>query len=113
MLKMAFPGRVGGILNLRDIEQGMEQINRLRTDPVQIEILPGTQAGYSIVNLTAKPEFPLSASVSLDNSGQKSTGEDQLSGVLTANNMLGLADKWFVSGGRSSDFASAYDAQNF
>ncbi|MCU4029248.1 POTRA domain-containing protein, partial [Enterobacter roggenkampii] len=113
MLKMAFPGRVGGILNLRDIEQGMEQINRLRADPVQIEILPGTQAGYSIVNLTAKPEFPLSASVSLDNSGQKSTGEDQLSGVLTANNMLGLADKWFVSGGRSSDFASAYDAQNF
>ena len=113
MLKMAFPGRVGGILNLRDIEQGMEQINRLRTEPVQIEILPGTQAGYSIVNLTAKPEFPLSVSVSLDNSGQKSTGEDQLSGVLTANNMLGLADKWFVSGGRSSDFASAYDAQNF
>ena len=113
MLKMAFPGRVGGILNLRDIEQGMEQINRLRAEPVQIEILPGTQAGYSIVNLTAKPEFPLSASVSLDNSGQKSTGEDQLSGVLTANNMLGLADKWFVSGGRSSDFASAYDAQNF
>ena len=113
MLKMAFPGRGGGILNLRDIEQGMEQINRLRTEPVQIEILPGTQAGYSIVNLTAKPEFPLSASVSLDNSGQKSTGEDQLSGVLTANNMLGLADKWFVSGGRSSDFASAYDAQNF
>ncbi|MDU5503064.1 MAG: ShlB/FhaC/HecB family hemolysin secretion/activation protein, partial [Enterobacter sp.] len=86
MLKMAFPGRVGGILNLRDIEQGMEQINRLRTEPVQIEILPGTQAGYSIVNLTAKPEFPLS---------------------------VGLADKWFVSGGRSSDFASAYDAQNF
>lgn len=113
MLKMAFPGRVGRILNLRDIEQGMEQINRLRAEPVQIEILPGTQQGYSIVNLTAKPEFPLSASVSLDNSGQKSTGEEQLNGVLTANNMLGLADKWFVSGGRSSDFASAYDAQNF
>ncbi|MDV0916573.1 POTRA domain-containing protein, partial [Enterobacter asburiae] len=37
MLKMAFPGRVGGILNLRDIEQGMEQINRLRSEPVQIE----------------------------------------------------------------------------
>ncbi|HDX3908406.1 TPA: ShlB/FhaC/HecB family hemolysin secretion/activation protein, partial [Enterobacter asburiae] len=70
MLKMAFPGRTGGILNLRDIEQGMEQINRLRAEPVQIEILPGTQAGYSIVNLTGKPEFPLSASVSLDNSGQ-------------------------------------------
>ncbi len=28
-LKMAFPGLVGDVLNLRDIEQGMEQLNRL------------------------------------------------------------------------------------
>ena len=113
MLKMAFPGLTGRILNLRDIEQGMEQINRLRAQPVQIEIIPASQPGYSVVNLTAQPEFPLSASLSLDNSGQKSTGDEQLNGALTANNMLGLADKWFVSGGRSSDFATAYDAQNF
>jgi hemolysin activation/secretion protein len=91
----------------------MEQINRLRAQPVQIEIIPASQPGYSVVNLTAQPEFPLSASLSLDNSGQKSTGDEQLNAALTANNMLGLADKWFVSGGRSSDFATAYDAQNF
>ena len=113
MLKMAFPGLKGRVLNLRDIEQGMEQINRLRVQPVQIEIIPASQPGYSVVNLTAQPEFPLSASISLDNSGQKSTGEEQLNGSLTGNNMLGIADKWFVSGGRSSDFARAYDAQNF
>lgn len=113
MLKMVFPGLEGKILNLRDIEQGMEQINRLRVTPVQIEILPDQQTGYSIVNLTSHPEFPISISVSLDNSGQKSTGEDQLSGSLTGNNLLGLADKLFLSGGRSSEFASAYDAQNF
>ncbi len=113
MLKMVFPGLEGKVLNLRDIEQGMEQINRLRANPVQIEIVPAEQAGYSIVNLTATPEFPLSATISLDNSGQKSTGENQLNGVLSANNPLGLADKWFVSGGRSSDFATGYDAQSF
>lgn len=113
MLKMVFPHLEGRVLNLRDIEQGMEQINRLRTTPVQIEILPAEQHGYSVVNLTATPEFPLSLSISLDNSGQKSTGEDQLTGSLTANNLLRIADKWFVSGGRSSDFATAYDAQNF
>ena len=112
MLKMAFPGRTGGILNLRDIEQGMEQINRLRAEPVQIEILPGSRPEYSVVNLTAKPEFPLSATISLDNSGQESTGENQLNGALYGNNLLGLADQWFISGGRSSDFASSYDAQN-
>lgn len=113
MLKMAFPGLEGKVLNLRDIEQGMEQVNRLRVTPVQIEILPDPQPGYSIVNLTATPEFPLSGNISLDNSGQKSTGEKQLSGSLTGNDILGLADKWFVSGGRSSDFATAYDARNF
>lgn len=40
-LTMAFPGLEGHILNLRDIEQGMEQINRTRATPVQIEIQPG------------------------------------------------------------------------
>lgn len=111
-LKMAFPGMEGGILNLRDIEQGMEQINRLRNEPVQIEILPGKESGYSIVNLTATPEFPLSFSLHFDNSGQKSTGTGQSGGSLTANNVLGIADKWFISGGRSSDFSSTHDAQN-
>ena len=113
LLKMAFPGLKGNVLNLRDIEQGMEQINRVRTQPVQIEILPDEQPGYSVVNLTATPEFPLSVSVTLDNSGQKSTGEKQLTGVLSGNNLLGLADKTFISGGRSSDFATRYDAQTF
>lgn len=113
MLKMVFPGLEGKVLNLRDIEQGMEQINRLRSNPVQIEIVPDSELGYSIVNLTATPEFPLNASISLDNSGQKSTGEEQLNGSLAGNNLLGLADKWLISGGRSSDFATSYDAQSF
>lgn len=112
-LAMTFPGLEGKILNLRDIEQGMEQINRVRTTPVQIEILPGDKQGWSIVHLTATPEFPLSAAVGFDNSGQKSTGVGQINGSLTGNNLLGLADRWFVSGGRSSDFSTSKDAQNF
>lgn len=112
-LKMTFPGLEGKILNLRDIEQGMEQLNRVRQRPVEIEILPGDRQGYSVVNLTATPEFPLSGSVSFDNSGQKSTGTGQLNGALYGNNLLGLADKWFISGGRSSDFSNSKDAQNF
>lgn len=111
-LAMTFPGLEGSILNLRDIEQGMEQINRVRRTPVQIEIQPSLKAGYSVVNLTAKPEFPLSASAGFDNSGQKSTGVGQLSASLTGNNLLGLADRWFISGGRSNAFSDWRDAQN-
>lgn len=113
MLKMVFPGVEGHILNLRDIEQGMEQINRLRSSPVQIEIQPSQNPGYSVVNLSSHAEFPLNASLNFDNSGQKSTGVGQLSGSLTGNNLLGLADRWFVSGGRSSAFSEWRDAQNF
>ncbi|MGC0943054.1 ShlB/FhaC/HecB family hemolysin secretion/activation protein [Pantoea agglomerans] len=112
-LNMAFPTRAGRILNLRDIEQGMEQINRLRTTPVQIEIIPSTQPGYSIVNLTSTPKFPLTLGLNMDNSGQRSTGIGQLSGSLVGNDLLGVADRWFVSGGRSSAFSDWRDAQNF
>lgn len=112
MLRMAFPGLVGHTLNLRDVEQGMEQINRLRQQPVQIEILPGSQPGYSVVNLTATPEFPLMLGLGFDNSGQKSTGTGQINGSLTGNNLLGLADQWFVSGSRSSDFANDHNARS-
>lgn len=111
-LKMTFPGMEGRILNLRDLEQGMEQINLTRTTPVQIEILPGDKPGWSVVNLTATPEFPLSVSTGFDNSGQKSTGVGQINGGVKANNLLGLADCWFISGGRSSAFSNSKDAQN-
>lgn len=96
-LKMVFP-EWRKVLNLRDIEQGMEQINRLRTEPVQIEISPGDREGWSVVTLTALPEWPVTGSVGIDNSGQKNTGTGQLNGVLSFNNPLGLADNWFVSG---------------
>lgn len=112
-LKMAFPTGAGRILNLRDIEQGMEQINRLRTTPVQIEIIPSAKPGYSIVNLTSKPEFPLTLGLNMDNSGQRSTGMGQLSASLVGNDLLSIADRWFVSGGRSSAFSDWRDAQNF
>ena len=67
----------------------MEQINRLRTEPVQIEIIPSTQPNYSIVNLTSKPEFPLVLGLNMDNSGQRSTSVGQLSASLVGNNLLG------------------------
>lgn len=80
-LKMTFPDQEGKILNLRNIEQGMEQLNRVRRTPVEIEILPGDSQGWSVVNLTVAPEFPLSGSVGFDNNGQKNTGTGQRAAI--------------------------------
>lgn len=111
-LKQVFPGLEGEILNLRDIEQGMEQLNRMPTQQVSIEILPGSRPGYSIVNLTSKKQLPLTVNISFDNSGQKSTGQQQLNGALWADNILGIADQWFISGGHSSEFSDGNHADN-
>ncbi|SLM63257.1 ShlB/FhaC/HecB family hemolysin secretion/activation protein [Dickeya aquatica] len=112
LTRAAFAGMEGQVLNLRDIEQGMEQMNRLPSQQVTVEIAPGREAGYSRVNLTRAVRGPVSGSVTLDNSGQRSTGVWQLSGSLVVDNVLGVADQWFVSPGHSSRFASSHDARS-
>ncbi len=107
MTGVTFPARAGDILNLRDIEQGMDQINRMPTQQVTIDIVPGSQPGYSVVNLTQAPHLPFTLDVGFDNSGQSSTGEHQLSGGLTLDNPLGLADQWFINTGHDSRFATS------
>ncbi|MBW7983645.1 ShlB/FhaC/HecB family hemolysin secretion/activation protein [Enterobacillus tribolii] len=111
-LSTTFPRLGNRILNLRDIEQGMEQINRVRREPVQIAIQPGSEPGYSVVDLEASKEIPVLLSAGFDNSGQKSTGEEQLNASVAINNLFGLADRWYVAGARSSAFSNSKDAQS-
>jgi len=91
-LTTAFPGVVGGVLNLRDIEQGVEQVNRLAANNATMEILPGNEAGDSIVRVTNEPAFPFGFSASADNLGNKSTGVNELGATVNASNPLRLND---------------------
>ncbi|MCT6838707.1 MAG: hypothetical protein M3036_13765, partial [Bifidobacteriales bacterium] len=50
---MAFPGLKGHILNLRDLEEGVEQMNRLPHFGAQMKISPGTKPGTSRVTVNA------------------------------------------------------------
>ncbi|GKW17469.1 peptide transporter [Pectobacterium carotovorum subsp. carotovorum] len=111
-IKMAFPGLEGRILNLRDIEQGMEQLNRLPSQQVAIDIQPGKQAGSSIVYLKRTTQSrPVTVSLSADNSGQKSTGREQLSTHFTLDNPLRLADRWWLTASRDSAFSHSYGSK--
>lgn len=75
-LNQVFPA-VGGVLNLRDIEQGLDQINRLASRQSTMELIPGAQIGGSRIQVTTQRKRRFAASLSLDNLGQESTGEDQ------------------------------------
>lgn len=81
--RTAFPVRPGDILNIRDVEQGLEQMKRVSSQSVTMKLLPGTSVGTSIIELSIKQEKPVHGSISIDNSGLESTGVYQ--GSFTAS----------------------------
>lgn len=75
--RSAFPLRPGDVLNLRALEQGVEQMQRVSSQDVHIAIQPGDQPGTSIVMLEVRPSKPWHVTMSVNNGGVDSTGRDQ------------------------------------
>ncbi|MPR03095.1 ShlB/FhaC/HecB family hemolysin secretion/activation protein [Pseudomonas sp. MAFF 212408] len=101
-LAMAFPGKVGEALNLREVEQLVDQLNRLPSKQAQMELTPGSQIGGSDVVVKNTPQKPWRASLSRNNDGQKSTGEQQWGAGLEWDSPLGLADQLVLRGGHDA-----------
>jgi len=80
----------GGLLNLRDFEQGIDQLNKLSSNSAVLDIQPGEQAGASKVVIDNNPTLPYHASLSADNTGSDSTGRNQLGATISADDLLGL-----------------------
>ena len=85
-----FPQREGGLLNLRDLEQGIDQINRLPSNNAKLDIQPGNATGGSVVVINNQPARALRASINTDNQGSVSTGATQTAITLMADNLLGI-----------------------
>lgn len=98
-LAMSFPGSEGGLLNLREIEQLLDQLNRLPSNKAQMELAPGNAVGGSQVVVKNTAQKPWRASLSRNNDGQKSTGEQQWGAGLDWDSPLGLADQLVLRGG--------------
>ncbi|GEK16003.1 peptide transporter [Aliivibrio fischeri] len=111
-LVMALPGVSGSLLNLRDIEQGLDQVNRLSRYNAQIKLRPSTLQGYSVVDIQTVDKGSLSFGTGLSNSGQKSTGEELLSVSLTGENVLNLLDLWDIRATKSAAFIDAKDSES-
>ncbi|USP03711.1 ShlB/FhaC/HecB family hemolysin secretion/activation protein [Bartonella taylorii] len=90
----AFPGLKGHVLNMRDIEQGLDQINRLSSAHAKSELLPGGEDGSTIVNISNHPDKAFSVTLTHDNMGQASTGYARYSTGLKVENILGMNDLW-------------------
>ncbi|WP_363731359.1 ShlB/FhaC/HecB family hemolysin secretion/activation protein [Stenotrophomonas indicatrix] len=100
----ALPIRSGGLLNLRDIEQGLENLQRVPTVTADIKIAPadgeGAAPGQSDLNIDWKQRSPVRASLTLDDAGSHGTGKLQANATLSLDNPLGLNELFYVSAGR-------------
>ncbi|MEN5092895.1 ShlB/FhaC/HecB family hemolysin secretion/activation protein [Pseudomonas protegens] len=92
-LAMAFPGTTGEVLNLRELEQLVDQLSRLPSRQVELELSPGEKLGDSRVGLKGQRSKPWHGSATRNNSGDKSTGEQQMGVGLDWDSPLGLADQ--------------------
>ncbi len=90
----------GDLLNLCDVEQGLENLKRVPTAEVDIQIEPAqdsTAPGQSDLVISYQQQSPVRISFALDDSGSKGTGIYQGSATLSVDNPLGLSDLFYVT----------------
>ena len=101
-LAMAFPGQSGDLVNLREIEQMVDQLNRLPSNQAQMELTPGQNVGGSEILVKNTPQKPWRVGLSRSNDGQRSTGEQQWRSTFDWDSPLGLADQLMLRGGHDA-----------
>lgn len=112
----ALPVRSGEILNLRDVEQGLENLKRVPTAEAKIEIEPAraqyAKAGESDLMIHYKQAFPLHLALSADDGGANETGKYQGAAMISYDNPFRLNDLFYLSlnhdlrGGGSSQYGT-------
>ncbi|RUS67728.1 Hemolysin transporter protein ShlB [Saezia sanguinis] len=95
--RTALPMREGDLLNLRDLEQGLEMLKRVPTAEADIQIEPGDDPGQSDLVITRSQRFPFRLNVSIDDGGSKSTGRYQGGLTFSYDNWLNLNDLFYIS----------------
>ncbi|MFW2584736.1 ShlB/FhaC/HecB family hemolysin secretion/activation protein [Aliarcobacter butzleri] len=88
-----YPNYKNKILNIKDIEVIVKQAQRLQSQNLDIQLLPASQVGYTIVEITNKSEYkPYYGNVGINNFGREKTGKYQIYNNFNYENLLGIND---------------------
>lgn len=90
----AFPAGPRDALRLQDLEQGLDQLNRVPSARATVQLQPGTEPGGTVVAIEDRPEDAFRGYVGYDNYGQKRTGERRFNLGIEVDNVLSLNDTW-------------------
>lgn len=95
---LIFPFIEREYLNLRDLEMGIEQLNRLQSMQATMKINPGEEEGYSqILMVGEKVGSVIHGSLGVNNYGTSKSGKYQLNGSLGWDNPLGINDLFTIN----------------
>ncbi|WP_343565488.1 ShlB/FhaC/HecB family hemolysin secretion/activation protein [Kiloniella sp. b19] len=97
----AFPGLEGEKLNIRDLEQGLDQMNRLPSNNAKLNLVPGEKVGETVVRIENNPSKPFRLAPGISNSGSESTGEQQIKFSGQLDNLFGVNDFWSLDYSKS------------
>ncbi|MDR0183485.1 ShlB/FhaC/HecB family hemolysin secretion/activation protein [Lysobacter arvi] len=99
----AVPAKPGDLLNLRDIEQALENFQRIPTVAADIQIVPaegdGVQPGESDLVISWQQRSPFRFGLTLDDSGSESTGKLQGGATLSLDDWWMWNDLFYVNVG--------------
>ncbi|GHT94404.1 hemolysin secretion/activation protein, ShlB/FhaC/HecB family [Betaproteobacteria bacterium] len=87
----------GDLINLRDVEQTLENLQRVPGVKADIRVLPGDAPGESDLAILYEQQRFLRGSVSFDDGGMRSTGKYQMGLSLFLDNPVGINDTFYLS----------------
>lgn len=97
----ALPAKPGDLLNLRDIEQALENFKRLPSVTATFQIAPASDpeapAGTSDLIITWQQQLPLRGTLSLEDSGNPLTRKHQGGFTLAYDQPLGFNDLFYIN----------------
>ncbi|HBC7428430.1 TPA: hemagglutinin repeat-containing protein [Providencia rettgeri] len=112
-LYTAIPAHSGNLLDLRDIEQGLENLQRLPTVQASMEMVPGDGPGETQIVIKREQSRYWHAGAWVDNTGSKSTGKNQAGVMLALDNPTSLSDLFYLTATRDLSFSSDKDTTNY
>ncbi|MGJ8517578.1 ShlB/FhaC/HecB family hemolysin secretion/activation protein [Carnimonas bestiolae] len=112
LLSTAIPNHSGELLDLRAIEQGLENLQGLPTVKANMQIVPGDKPGESDVVIERHQTRFWRLSSWVDNTGTRSTGRTQGGAMLALDNPLRLSDLFYISASNDLAFQHGKDTRN-
>ncbi|WP_164881833.1 ShlB/FhaC/HecB family hemolysin secretion/activation protein [Paenirhodobacter populi] len=110
LLGTAFPLQKGRLFNLRDFEQGLDQMNRLTSVDATLRLQPGQMTGGSDILVQRMQEDRFRGALRFDTLGSRMNGRNRLALDLGLDDLLGMNDTWVLnlSSTRNTNALSLY-----